>query len=221
MEHEVRILKAEPVTHDVKRFVVEKPDGYGFTPGQATDVSISREGWRDKKRPFTFTSLSEEETLEFIIKAYPGRNGVTDHIHKLSPGDMLVIGDPWGTIEYRGSGVFIAGGAGVTPFIAILRMLRKKGRLEKNMLLLSNRTASDVIIEKELRSMLGNRFISTLTREKIPGHEYGRIDRDFLKKHVRDFSQNFYVCGPPEFVDSIKSALKDFGAKPDSLVFEE
>jgi predicted ferric reductase len=41
---------------------------------------------------------------------------------KLKHGDELII-RVWGAIEYKGEGVFIAGGAGVTPFIAILRQL--------------------------------------------------------------------------------------------------
>jgi predicted ferric reductase len=41
-------------------------------------------------------------------------------IRKLKHGDELIIRDVWGAIEYKGEGVFIAGGAGVTPFIAIL-----------------------------------------------------------------------------------------------------
>jgi predicted ferric reductase len=44
-------------------------------------------------------------------------------IRKLKHGDELIIRDVWGAIEYKGE-VFIAGGAGVTPFIAILRQLQ-------------------------------------------------------------------------------------------------
>ena len=29
--------------------------------------------------------------------------------------DHVLIGDPWGAIEYRGPGTFFAGGAGITP----------------------------------------------------------------------------------------------------------
>ena len=40
MEKTVKIKEVKPVTHDVKQFIVEKPDGYKFTPGHATEVSI-------------------------------------------------------------------------------------------------------------------------------------------------------------------------------------
>ena len=41
-EHIVKVLKAEDVTHDVRRFTVSKPDGYSFIPGQATEASINK-----------------------------------------------------------------------------------------------------------------------------------------------------------------------------------
>jgi ferredoxin-NADP reductase len=38
MNHIVKITDAEYITHDVKRFVFEKPAGFEFIPGQAADV---------------------------------------------------------------------------------------------------------------------------------------------------------------------------------------
>jgi ferredoxin-NADP reductase len=43
----VKILDITPVTHNVKRFRFEKPEGYHFNPGQATEVSVNN---RDGKR---------------------------------------------------------------------------------------------------------------------------------------------------------------------------
>ena len=217
----------EFVTHDVKRFILEKPKGYKFIPGQATDVAINKPSWVDKTHPFTFTSLNEDKVLEFIIKGYPlklypNHTGMTEQLHKLSPGDALLLDEPWGTINYKGPGVFIAGGAGLTPFIAILRMLKKDGKIEGNKLIFSNKTAKDVILEKEFREMFGtNDLILTLTREKVNGYESGRVHGTFLKKHIKDFSQNFYVCGPKKMVEDLKKDLGEMGAKTDSVVFEE
>ena len=59
----VRILNIQQVTHDVKCFRLEKPDGYHFSPGQATDVSINKSGLEEELRPFTFTSLNQEPRI--------------------------------------------------------------------------------------------------------------------------------------------------------------
>ena len=68
MEYNVTIKKIEPITHNVLRIVTAKPKDYSFEPGQATEVAIDRENYRNEKRPFTFTSLPEENELEFTIK---------------------------------------------------------------------------------------------------------------------------------------------------------
>ncbi len=223
-EHRVKILYTEFVTHDVKSFIFEKPAGYSFEPGQATEVSLAQEGWEEERRPFTFTSHKSDPVLQFILKKYPEHDSVTKRLHELVPGDELVIRDVWGTITWKGPGVFLAGGAGITPFIAILRNLREKGELEGNSLLFSNKTHKDIILEREFREMFdptGGKLRFLLSREQHPGYHSGRIDRHYLEREIGDFAQHFYVCGPPEFVDSMKETLADLGADTDSLVFEE
>ncbi len=78
MENIVRILDIQEVTHDVKCFRFEKPKGYKFIPGQATDVSINQPHWKEEIRPFTFTSLNTDDYLEFTIKRYSDHHAVTD-----------------------------------------------------------------------------------------------------------------------------------------------
>src|SRR5689334_8705366 len=119
--HVVKVKDVRKVTHDVLGIKVEKPAGYNFVPGQATEVAINDPQWVNEKRPFTFTNLPEEDHLEFTIKTYPQHKGVTNRLLGLKAGDELVLHDVWGAIHYKGKGLFIAGGAGVTPFISIFR----------------------------------------------------------------------------------------------------
>jgi glycine betaine catabolism B len=221
LEFIVKILGIWPVTHNVKRFRLEKPSGYHFHPGQATEVSINKTGWMEEKRPFTFTCLSEDPFLEFTIKRYPDHHGVTDQLHQLVPGDELILRDPWGAIEYKGPGWFIAGGAGITPFLAIFRQLRKENAVSGNTLFFSNQTAADIIEEKELRSILGPNIIFVLSQERKEGFDHERINGDFLRRHVTDFRQPFYICGPDPMIAEISGLLTGLGASPETLVFEK
>ena len=220
MEHKVEILEINQLTHDVKEFITEKPEGFSYTPGQATVVSINKQGMENDKRPFTFTSLNEDTHLGFTIKIYPEKHGVTDSMDELREGDELIINNAWGAIHYKGPGYFIAGGAGITPFIAILRRLKKDGQVNGNMLFFSNKTHKDVILENELKDILGDQAVFTLTREKHPDYHYGRIDEAFLKKHIDNFNKHFYVCGTPEMTEEINRILEKLGASSDSIVFE-
>ena len=217
----IAIKSVERVTHDVVRLTTEKPDGYRFEPGQATDVTLDKDGWREETRPFTFAALADADHLQFVIKVYNDHDGVTRQIGNLTAGDRLLIDEPWGAIKYKGPGVFIAGGAGITPFIAILRDLQAKGRLAGNRLIFSNKTERDIILRDEFEAMDGLDCLFTVTDQPDSALARGLVDRDFLSRHVTDFSQDFYVCGPPKMVESVSEDLEALGAEPDSMVFED
>lgn len=217
----VKILEANFITHDVKRFLVEKPPGYTFIPGQGTEVSINLPEWKDKFRPFTFTGLNKWEHLEFMIKIYPHYKGVTDMLGRINAGAELIIGDVFGAIQYKGPGVFIAAGAGITPFIAILRDLEDKKQIYTNRLINSNKMVEDLIIPEELQKMLKDDFINMFTREQVIGFVGRRIDREFLIENIADFSGNFYLCGPASFVLDMSTLLLELGVRPASLIIEK
>ncbi|HEU4791232.1 MAG TPA: FAD-binding oxidoreductase [Flavobacterium sp.] len=217
----VKILKAFYITHDVKCFVTERPAGYDFSPGQATDVSINLPEWEDKLRPFTFTNLREQNYLEFMIKIYKDHEGVTNKLGSVNAGTELILHDVFGAIQYKGRGTFIAGGAGITPFISIFRDLYKKQYLVGNKLIYSNKTSEDVIMAEELQKMLKKDFLKVYTRENVIGFQEKRIDRNFLIDNISDFSQNFYVCGPTDFVKNITNNLLDLGATASTVIFEK
>lgn len=48
-QHNVKIKSIEKVTHNVLQIVTEKPLQYTFVPGQATEIAINKEGWRNEK----------------------------------------------------------------------------------------------------------------------------------------------------------------------------
>ncbi|MBD3669747.1 MAG: flavodoxin reductase [Gammaproteobacteria bacterium] len=220
MTHSVTLLMSEFVTHDVKRYIVTRPDGFEFTPGQGVELAIDRDKWSEEGRPFTPTSHPDDKVIEFTIKTYEEHEGVTRELSRLKPGAKLTMSDPFGTISYQGPGVFLGAGAGITPFIAIFRELASKGEIEKNSLIFSNKTPADVISEKELRHYMGENAHFICTDGDEPGYEYERVDKDYLEKNISDFGQKFYVCGPPGFMKAVNSALEELGASPESVVFE-
>ena len=221
MKYIVKLIHIHQVTHNVKCFRMEKPEGYKYLPGHATDVSINKPGLEEEIRPFTFTCLTREPYLEFTIKRYPDHHGITDKLHQLTSGDELIIGDSWGAIEYKEPGYFIAGGAGITPFIAILRTLFDEKKTSGNKLFFSNRTAEDIIYKEELLKILGENVVFVLTREKNARYIHGRIDEKFIKEQMPDFSKHFYVCGPDPMVAELVAGIQKAGASPDALVFEK
>lgn len=219
-KHIVKITSVEKVNHDVLKFVIEKPANYNFTPGQATDIAINKMGLEEEKRPYTFTCLPENEYLEFTIKTYPMRKSFTNELPKLKKDDELILHDVFGAIAYKKEGVFIAGGAGVTPFISIFRYLKKNNKIGNNMLVFANKTKADIILEKEFKEMLGDAFINILSDEKVNGYHHGMLTEAFLKSIIKNFNQTFYVCGPPPMMEAVTKQLANLGVAESQIVKE-
>jgi len=219
--YRARLLLSGFVTHDVRRYVLTRPEGFEFKPGQGTEIAIDTPDWHKAHRPFTPTSLPGDGALEFTVKSYRDRGGVTSVLPGLDPGTEFTLTPAFGTITYQGPGTFIAGGAGITPMLAIVRDLARRGELGGHRMLFSNKTPADVVCERELRHCFGDDLVLTCTRGAAPGYESSRINREFLAEHVRDFGARFYVCGPPGFAKDVTAALRELGADADALIFED
>ena len=216
----LKIKSIVKLTHNVLQIKTNKPSDLTFKPGQATEISIKKEDWEEEGRPFTFTSLPEDEDLEFVIKTYTDHNGVTNKLLDLEEGDELLQTDVFGNIYFRGEGTFIAGGAGLTPLISIIRDRENKGNNENNKLFFANKTQADIILKDELEERLGDNLINILSQEKTDYYNYGRIDKSFLKKHITNLHQKFYICGPEKMTESVVDDLKSLGVEKDNIVVE-
>ena len=218
-KHIVKVLKTEFIIHNVKRFIVEKPAGYKFVPGQATDVSINKPGLEDELRPFTFTGTNDQDHLEFTIKIYKSHNGVTAKLLDVNEGDELIIHDVWGAIHYKGPGLFLAGGAGITPFLAIFREQLRHGDLSGSKLFFANRSEKDVFLHNELKGMFGENYIDILS-EPTPPLEPAFVEMKMLKEEVLKGTNRFYVCGPDQFIEIMVENLMSLGVRQSNIVIE-
>jgi len=222
MTTKLTLQDIRPVTHDVNHLIFDRPEGIDFSPGQAVDLALDRDGWRDEKRPFTFTSLPDEAAIEFVIKSYPDHDGVTKRIARMKPGDTVLIEEPWGAIKDEGDGTFIAGGAGVTPFIAILRAkLQESGTLDGNTLVFSNKTEDDIILRTWFDKMPGLTTRYVVTDQPESPFSGDKIDAGLLRQVVSVGSDTCYVCGPDAMLDDIAEALKEIGVAENRIVTED
>ena len=237
MTYKITLQDVVPLTHDTRHYVFDKPDGYRFSPGQATDLALDADGWRDATRPFTFTTVPQASVLGFTIKSYMDRDGVTRRIGGLKPGDSVLVGEPWGAIGDKGPGTFIAAGAGITPFIPILQDRARRGALAGCRLIFANRTPSDSILRplgvqmKELdTTFVGAEEVhGTANENNAPGKtgpvnakfRKGMIDDSVLDDAVSNWDLRFYVCGPPEMEQDVIGRLKRRGVSTDQIVQEQ
>lgn len=220
MTHKIKILEIEKLTHDVLKISAQKPEGYIYTPGQAADLSIDHPDWKEKLRAFTFTSLPSDAHLEFNIKTYPSHKGVTNQLLNLSTGDTLLLQEPFGEIAYKGEGLFLAGGAGVTPFIAILKQLEKEGKIGQNKLIFANKTAKDIILKDWFSKLLGKNFINILSDENNSAYKHGYISAELIESHAGKETSYFYLCGPNPMMDAVEKHLSVLGIPENKIIKE-
>jgi len=219
-KHPVKIISIGHITHDVLKIVTGRPENFTFTPGQATEVAINKSGWTNERRPFTFTCLPNAEYLEFTIKTYPSHKGVTNELLSLKKNDELILHDVFGAIEYNGEGVFIAGGAGITPFISIFRNLHFNTEIGENILIFANKKKEDIINAEEFEELLGINFVNILSDENSDKYHHGLITESFLKDHMNGVDQHVYLCGPPPMMTAVEKQLANLGISKKVIIKE-
>lgn len=205
MEFVLKLNRIEDISSSMKRFYFKKPDQFTFVPGHSAILSINKDTLLTEFKPFTFTSTNDDTYLEFVIKSYT-HSPITQAFHELRVGDEVIMHAVFGSMRYTGPGVFIAGGTGITPFVAILRQLKKENALEGNTLIYVAKTSQDVLWESELKELLKDNLHIFLTQEQKEGYQYGRPTQELLTQYVTP-SQSTYVCGPPHFSSDMKSIL--------------
>ena len=220
MSQITKIKSIEHLTHDVLKIVLDKPKDLDYIPGQAVDIALNKPGWSDKKNCFTFTSLPEDDHIEFTIKTYPEHHGLTNELLSSKVGDEVLVYSPFGDIYYKGAGIFIAGGAGITPFIAILKNLEKQNKIEGNKLIFANKEKADIILENHYHAVLGDNFVNVLSNEKVEGYEHGYISEELIKKHSAEDLKYYYLCGPPPMMTAVEEFLKTLGIEEEFVVKE-
>jgi glycine betaine catabolism B len=226
MEFDSRIIGTLLQTHDVMSLSLTKPDGFSYRPGQYCLVSIPGE-FAGQSRPFTFTSSPTDDHLGLAIK----RMGLfTTALHALKSGDTLHISAPFGEQlsfdeSIKDDVVFVAGGSGITPFMAALRYAGAKHLKNRLILFYSNRSEKDIIFRADLDQMDGKtvKIVNTLTDEMPVSWkgERGFISEKLIRKYVPSPSRwLWYICGPPPMIDAMKKILSEMGVPQERLRIE-
>ena len=222
MSRTVTLRKIEPVTHDTRHLVFDKPAGFDFVPGQGAALTLHR-GAREEECRLAIVSLPDSDTLEFLISTEPQdgarQDGTAARIAALEPGEQVELGEPFDAIHDRGAGVFIAAGAGIVPFIPILRRRARDGDgITACTLIYCNRTEADIILRNEWIGMDGLTTIFTVTDDAQSILPQRGIDGAFLDELVEGYREIFYVSGPPRMAQEITALLEAREVPADKIV---
>jgi propane monooxygenase reductase subunit len=224
---ELPVEKLEPLTRDIYRLVLDATE-LKFRPGQYVDIHIP--GSEDV-RSFSMANLPDGK-LEFMIKAYPdGRFSGLLSGGEIAEGQTLTVTGPYGVFTLRRTSdrplLFIGGGAGMAPILALLRALADEGSERQAVYYYGARTPDDLFHLEELKDLeerLPNfRFVPALSDcgEADWDGEQGLIT-DVVARSEQDLSGvDAYLCGPPPMVDAAIAMLDAEGVPEDRVFYDK
>jgi ferredoxin-NADP reductase len=217
-------------TPRVTTLVFDVPGWPGHRAGQHVDVRLTAEDGYQTQRSYSISSAPDGERIALtIVRVDDGE--VSPYLTELRPGDQLELRGPVGGYfvwepDQGGPLLLAAGGSGIAPMMAMVRLRAAVGSDVDTRLLGSFRTVEDVIFRAELERLAGGGLtvVHTLTGSRPPGWSgYARrVDADMLaevgpgpaaRPHV-------FVCGPTPFVEAVAEALVSLGHEPQRIKTE-
>ena len=222
-------------TPTIRSFFLRLSKPFTHIAGQHVDVRLTAPDGYSAMRSYSIASWSIRTlTVELAIERLPDGE-VSGFFH-----DVAAVGDE---IELRGplGGHFlwpdpaldpvllIGAGSGLVPLMAMIRQRRALAQRVPTTLLLSARTADDVLFSEELHSIEANLPAFTLalaiTREKpIRASDFARrIDGAMVRELLTRLPQKprrVFVCGSNGFVNIATDGALSAGLDP-SLIKTE
>jgi len=229
-----RVAWAEPETETVRSVVLKPLDG-GSVPvhkaGQHIFVRLPVNSSQDL-RPYTVSDAANGSSYRISVKRQ-GR--FSEAVHQLNIGDVVELLPPRGDFVFDEAAprpaVLLSAGIGVTPMIAMInRILVNNGRSRSQQRLWFFHGARNSLDHAFRRHMIdkssrhSNLTIVTAYNEPLPGDVLGRdydvngwVNLDLLKAKLPFDDYEFYLCGPPPFMDALSKGLLGMGVRPERI----
>lgn len=223
-----KLARVEDESSSVRSFYLEPADGHALAPfqaGQHLPIRLTIDG-KVLIRSYTLSAAPSDGFYRLSIK----RGGqVSEYLHEQRKvGDLIEAREPQGDFLVdalqRRPLVLLAGGIGVTPMLAMLRHVvfegLRKRRVRPTYLFYSTRNNADRAFNRELAELQlragGALQIVRVTyapeTDSLKGRDYdlqGRIDMALLQAALPFGDHDFYLCGPPPFMQALYDGLRD------------
>jgi propane monooxygenase reductase subunit len=225
------IVANEAVTHDMRHLVLQlvEPAQIQYFPGQYLDLTVPG---TDETRSFSMANPPDRNgRLEFVIKIYPGGKFSSYLAERAAIGDRLELEGPFGTFTLRESRtsdlVFIAGGAGLSPVLGLLRAMADRGVERRATFYYGVRGVRDLCFETELKDLTERlpqfRYVPALSDAQ--GDEWAGeagLITDVVRRLEGDLTgRDVYLCGPPPMVEAALPLLTELGVRQTDIFYDK
>jgi ferredoxin-NADP reductase len=200
-----------------------------FVPGQYFWVELPNRGYDDerglRRHISIVTSPNERGVLGLATRVRDTAFKRT--LAEMEVGDEAIVEEPKGDYhlpeDTSQDYVFIAGGIGITIFRSMLRYIAEENLPYRITLIYSNRDLESTAFLDELRELEnqidGLQLVLTMTDDETWEGDTRRVDADFLREVVGDFTGSTYlVSGPPAMVNSVGDSLEAAGVPEEHVL---
>lgn len=236
-----RVTKTTEESSVIRSIYLEPENGAAllpFKPGQFLTLRVSPFG-RDEKLTRTYTVSSAPFDPHYRISVK--REGqVSTYLHDhIKEGSTIEVKAPkgafWMDMDERRPAVLLAGGVGITPMISMVRQAASDGfsrRFHRPITLIhAAQTTQQRAFVKELSQLQEKSngaltYVSVISRPSetetigVQYHASGHVSAELLQKLLPLDDYDFYLCGPPGFMQAMYDNLIKLGVS-DGRIFAE
>ena len=226
-----RLLGKEEVAAGTMAFRFERPPGFDFQAGQNVLVTLVEPPELDAQGPSrAFTLASAPHEPELLIATRMRDTAFKRVLKNAAPGTPVEIDGPNGVMvlheDAARPAVFLAGGIGITPFLAMARDAAHRRLPHRMFLFYGNRRPVDSAFSQELMDLEKKnpnyRFIPAMSEAPDWKGEKGFIDRAMLARHLPDLKAPiYYFAGPPAMAMAMQQMLSEAGVAENDTRSEE
>jgi NAD(P)H-flavin reductase/ferredoxin len=223
-----RIIAQVRVTHDITRLTVQLDEPVPYKAGQFANVAI--DGLPGVVRSYSFASPSHRDArVTFFIRKVPG-GPMSSLVNDADlVGRAVRVDGPAGDFWLRGGDaplLFVAGGSGLAPILAVLKDAVAAGVTRSVTLLFGAREEKDLYALDEIdaiaKAWKGSfRFVPVLSAARDDASWTG--ERGFVTEKIAELLEpgaHGYLCGPPAMIDGAIELLRQRGVSREHIHFD-
>ena len=212
-----RVVKVVRETPEAVTLVIRPGLGWSFRhrAGQYVGVGVQVDG-RFHWRSYSLTSEPKRGRghISVTVKAMP-EGFLSRHLtEEIEPGTIVRLAPPRGEFVLPdpppSEVLFLTAGSGITPIMAMLRTLDRRGTVPDVVVVHSAPRDGDVIFAGELEQLVA-RHPAVTVHVHLTG-EHGRLDAAGVARYCPDWREReTWACGPSAMLDEAERMWDDAG----------
>ena len=237
------VVDVRPESDVITSFYLRRADGRapaGHQPGQFLPVRLNIPGQdTPAMRTYTLSDTPNGDTYRLSIKRAGGVALVSNFLHShATPGFRLEAMAPRGKFVLDRSSerpvVLISGGVGITPMMAMANFIVGEGRRTRNFrrtyFIHGAQNGRSHAFGDHIRQLaVEHDAFSAHIRYSGPGEadrigqthdSEGYVDIDLIKSLLPFDDYDFYLCGPPPFMQTLYDGLTSLGVRDERISYE-